>query len=332
MGDIVSYIAAKVPVASQAIYKHVGLRLLGKVVEIGEAWADGHIQAFRDKTAVRSEIAKAATAHAISTGIENPAIWGATADLLITDFTRKFENKAAVFNGALEYAASTKSDSKSGDEEVTPPEPPSEDWMNSFTRYCEDASSEELRDLFAKTLAGEINRKGSFAISTLRVISELTQDMASAFQSVLADTVDGFLLSQEKYSKGNELLWVGHLVDAGFFSASTVHIPSKKTASDDNMSVEYKLRIGRQPFLFAQYVEKRGTQFHLDADPSVQVRMLTVMGSQIASLLEKPDEEVTLRRISQELPYAQLLQSVELHVSDRATETLPLPPVDPRLV
>ncbi len=58
------------------------------------------------------------------------------------------------------------------------------DWLNIFTSYSEKASSERLRQLLGRILSGEIRKPGKFAITTLRVISEMDAEIAKAFQEV----------------------------------------------------------------------------------------------------------------------------------------------------
>ena len=60
-----------------------------------------------------------------------------------------------------------------------------QDWLNHFASYAERASSEGVRHLWARVLAGEIRRTGSFSLSSLRLLSELDQRMATTFQGVV---------------------------------------------------------------------------------------------------------------------------------------------------
>jgi hypothetical protein len=60
------------------------------------------------------------------------------------------------------------------------------DWTNIFVGYAEKASSERLRQLWGRILAGEIRKPGSFALSTLRIISEMDAEIATAFQEIVA--------------------------------------------------------------------------------------------------------------------------------------------------
>ncbi|MDR3531287.1 MAG: DUF2806 domain-containing protein [Rhodopila sp.] len=59
-----------------------------------------------------------------------------------------------------------------------------EDWINVFAGYAEKASSDHLRQLWGRILAGEIRKPASYARSTLRVISEMDIEIATTFQEV----------------------------------------------------------------------------------------------------------------------------------------------------
>ena len=66
---------------------------------------------------------------------------------------------------------------------------PSEDWLAQFERRAEDASSDQLRTLFAKLLAGEIRKPGGISPMTLHFVSTLDQKTASLIQQVFPYTV-----------------------------------------------------------------------------------------------------------------------------------------------
>lgn len=57
-----------------------------------------------------------------------------------------------------------------------------DDWLVAFARVSETRSDAEMRGYFAKILAGEIRRPGSFSQVTLDVASKLTTDLAELFQ------------------------------------------------------------------------------------------------------------------------------------------------------
>ncbi|MFJ6024073.1 DUF2806 domain-containing protein [Brevundimonas sp. NPDC092305] len=64
------------------------------------------------------------------------------------------------------------------------------DWLNVFTRYAEDASSERMRELWGQVLAKEIVRFGSFSLRTIRFMSELDKKTADAFERMALRVFD----------------------------------------------------------------------------------------------------------------------------------------------
>ncbi|MBX3215187.1 MAG: DUF2806 domain-containing protein [Labilithrix sp.] len=57
-----------------------------------------------------------------------------------------------------------------------------EDWLDMFARHAETKTNDEMRAYFARILAGEIRKPGSFSPATLEVLARLTPDLASLFQ------------------------------------------------------------------------------------------------------------------------------------------------------
>lgn len=60
-----------------------------------------------------------------------------------------------------------------------PDEVPSDDWLNLFGQYAENASSEQLSQHWAHILEGEIKKPGSFSFVTLLLASLLDQRLAT---------------------------------------------------------------------------------------------------------------------------------------------------------
>ena len=70
-----------------------------------------------------------------------------------------------------------------GDKEVSDREP-DHDWTARFFNYIQDVSSEEMQSLWAKVLAGEIERPGSISIRSLSILRNLDQASAMLFQTL----------------------------------------------------------------------------------------------------------------------------------------------------
>jgi hypothetical protein len=61
---------------------------------------------------------------------------------------------------------------------------PSDDWLNLFGRYAQDATSEKMQSHWAHILAGEIRKPGSFSFVTLHLASILDESLARIIENV----------------------------------------------------------------------------------------------------------------------------------------------------
>lgn len=64
----------------------------------------------------------------------------------------------------------------------------SEDWTSRFFEECQDISDEQMQQIWAKIMAGEVTRPGSFAPRTLSIVRNVTKNDANLF-AVLCEFV-----------------------------------------------------------------------------------------------------------------------------------------------
>lgn len=76
----------------------------------------------------------------------------------------------------------------SGVDEV-PDQEPDHDWTARFFDDVQDVSSEDMQTLWAKVLAGEVERPGSTSIRTLSVLRNLDQSIARLFQDLCSISI-----------------------------------------------------------------------------------------------------------------------------------------------
>ena len=57
-----------------------------------------------------------------------------------------------------------------------------DDWIEGFRREAVQRSQSEMREAFARILAGELRQPGTFSIQTLRTVSGMSQSTAALFQ------------------------------------------------------------------------------------------------------------------------------------------------------
>jgi hypothetical protein len=166
-------------------------RLIGAGMDIPVAWLaqqkakiDARTQAF---TLVEGAIAKAAASQAGG----NEEIVQRAVDVLVCKAYRKQSNREAVATAMLEELSSNPEPSATSNSssEVTEVD---EDWLNVFERYAEDASTDRMQKLWGRVLAGEVRKSGSYAMRTLRFLSEFSQADALLFSDFCNNSFSDF--------------------------------------------------------------------------------------------------------------------------------------------
>jgi hypothetical protein len=156
-------------------------RLIGNGADIPAAWLEQRAQRIKDTTAARSEVTQALATQTAKTAVTDPEIIERAKAALVDQVYRRQVNKEAVAMKTIENLQADPAPEHS--------DGPSEDWLAKFERHAEDASSDQLRSLFAKLLAGEIRNPGAISPRTLHVISMLDQETATLIQRVFPYTV-----------------------------------------------------------------------------------------------------------------------------------------------
>ncbi|MCX7567127.1 DUF2806 domain-containing protein [Sulfitobacter sp. F26169L] len=152
-------------------------RLIGAAVEIPAVALEGVVQGIRDKSDARSQISQAIASRAAETAANDPDIMDRAIQTMLARSYRVQKNKDAVATIAIEELSENPPPANS--------EGPSDDWLNKFERHAEDASSDDLRIMFGKLLAGEVRRPGDVSAATLTFISNLDSDTAKLIQRVM---------------------------------------------------------------------------------------------------------------------------------------------------
>jgi hypothetical protein len=97
---------------------------------------------------------------------------------------RKLENKVAAAQAAIEELE-VDPGSISAAHEIE------DDWLNLFARLAEDKSSETLRRLFGKVLAGEVKKPGSFSLRTIQLLATISKSDADLISQFLSYELGG---------------------------------------------------------------------------------------------------------------------------------------------
>lgn len=167
-------LAANVPAPVQTAFVKTLGRLLGGLTALPEGWIRRRVQAYDDVTNARSAVAAVLAKGVAENALADPITMRAATEIYLPNEIRKSRNKVQIAQLAAEEIQNHATDDAAAS-------PPSDDWMNAFTRLAEDASSEELQTLFARILAGEVVQPGSYSRATLRAVSELDKELAEQF-------------------------------------------------------------------------------------------------------------------------------------------------------
>ena len=173
-------------------------RLIGAALDVPGAKMEAWANRIRNQGRLESATYDAAVER-IGATIDSETDVARLVDEVVASRIQAIANKKHVVKRAVELLALPSSDTQTAPEsdaaEVDP------DWLNYFDGYAEKATSENVRDLWARVLAGEIRSPGSFCRATLRLLAELDQQMASWFQQETEFRVqDKFILRPENLS------------------------------------------------------------------------------------------------------------------------------------
>jgi hypothetical protein len=100
---------------------------------------------------------------------------------------RKIENRAAI----VQVAVDEMNDGQSRPNDADAKTEIDDDWLNMFARIAEDKSSEELKNLFGRILAGEIRSPGSFSLRTIQFLATLSKSDAHEISNFFSYAIFG---------------------------------------------------------------------------------------------------------------------------------------------
>lgn len=177
-----------VPASIQASLTKALKRLCLAVIEWPSAVFEGKAAEIRAISGARAELTKKIGADLAGSAPIDQRAAVAAAEIHTKNILGRQFNVDSVVHEAV---SSIVNDAEEGASEGAPSEGAArsdpnkvvaDDWLDFFEREAELASTDDLRLAFGKILAGECTRPGSFSKSTLRVLSQLSQDTANHFQ------------------------------------------------------------------------------------------------------------------------------------------------------
>lgn len=287
-----------------AFFKTLG-SLLGGLTAIPAGWTKRRVQAYEDVTNARSAVAAIMAKGVAENALADPLIMQAAAEIYLPNEIRKSRNKVQI----AQLAAEEINDLQTQAQEASPP---NEDWMNVFTRLAEDASSEDVQQLFARILAGEIVRPGSYSRATLRALSELDKPVADDFTQMWSRSVGREVDYTPEFHGGEWYVRWKILAECGLMLAqkSAVSIPSD--ASIQGGGVWAPIKHGGYTLTLPFSKGDRPLWEHIP---------FTRVGRELGSILPTPNYRENIENVGRSLA-AQLQKKVTLQFCNDPPEIL----------
>lgn len=259
-------------------------RLIGSAADVPAAWLERHVELVRAETKARKLVIGAAGNAGAKSVADNEYIASDVLRSWLPSELRKMYNKRQVVAEtliALEDPRNESLDSETSHDV-------DDDWLNVFQRFAEDASSERLKQTYARILAGEIRKPGAFSLQTLRILSEIDQKTAEKFQTfcsrAIAVAVDGRTLIGNMHP-------AGHLEEDAVLLADSGLISGSDSGLSHNLEFEKEMAVIYIPFQKFQGVKLIEIQFEkLERSFSMPIYMMTKVGSELFKIIEIQNE------------------------------------------
>jgi hypothetical protein len=258
-------------------------RLVTGLADYPAAWLGRASQQVKNGTEARKQLSAELAKAAASTAVGDPELVERAVAAWLPEAVRKQTNREAVARAAVEHI---RDDPISGsgcvEQDLNP------DWMNAFVRHAEDASTDRMRDLWGRVLAGELRKPGAFSLRTVRFMAELDAKVGQAFERISKYVVDGDNVMLSGNHKGEMLDDILLLNEAGLLSglintSFTFNIPEDGcgiVVARDKCAVVY-------------------------GEPGALIRLecifLTEVGAQMYGILSLNDQEFTCRLLADKI-------------------------------
>lgn len=291
-----------------SFYKAVG-NLLGGLASIPAAKLNQIVQGIHDTTAARSMTTVIMARAVAEKASKDPALIEAAAEVYLPTELRKANNRLSVAHSAARHLEEAATINTNGDGAAVP----DDDWMNSFMRFAEDASSERMQDHFGRVLAGQVLRPGAFGLATLRAMSELDQTIANDFNYAWAKSVGNAVDYSPEWQRGDTFSMWERLRDAGFMATtnSSQYLPPFNPIFNGNSLWAPMQADGI--FVNVAFQQESTTHWaHIN---------FTRVGREIGSILPRPDFEANMRKAANRLSRNGLTR-IELNIPGKIAELI----------
>lgn len=254
-------------------------RLVGSLADTATSYFDGKRRLIDERSSYKIEIEKAEHVAALKKLSGNKTLGDRILKSISTDGIIRMENRLDIARKATILITDgtineqTINPQNTDDSEINP------DWMNQFYDYSGSASTEDLKNLWARVLAGEIINPGSFSKTTLRFINEIEKVSAEKFQYICHNFLLGGIFSKPKKLAGEPFLSFLFLEEIGLVSGVNANLSYTPDDSGGHIGI-----YGEKYILIARKVS--------NVDLSIPVIKLTPTGRELVNIVGHPEAHV----------------------------------------
>lgn len=260
-------------------------RLIGGLFDWPAAKIDARIDAIKHAAELKRRFREAqakGVVEALESGdSEKAQLLSASAASNIREFEKTL-NLAAVASEAVRFLTDQSTSSAEDEGEQI-----DDDWLNRFRHFAQEATSDDMRGLWARVLAGEISMPGSFSASSLRFIFELDRRLADICERYALRVLDGQVVVIDEDKRGQPLLDALALQSAGLITGVGGTL-TRTIKSDESGGF---VSIGRAWALKGKLASPKDIKF--------DAWLVTRVGEEIFSLLDAGEESSKFRRLSE---------------------------------
>ena len=178
-------------------------RLCAAAIEVPAAYLEGKAAEKRAETEARVKIIEASADKIASQLDVDPSYAKAAVKKFDQKIIREQVNVDSIVQMATKQIAE-EAEVKETDKEAKPID---NDWLSQFEEEACKRTSEQMQELFAKVLAGEIKQPSTFSIKSIRILGNMDQRAATLFQNFCSLSVSlkiaNIILDKRVVSMGN---------------------------------------------------------------------------------------------------------------------------------
>ncbi len=158
--------------------------LVVAAVGVPTAWLESIAERIRATGKARAAVTMGAVPSVVESIDKDDELRARATTYLGGRMLREQKNRESVLQQAVDQLRTDAQGPASAPDDS--PTPIDEDWLNIFGKLAEARSEETMQAYFARILAGEIRRPGSYAPGTLEVLSRMMKADAERFQQLLS--------------------------------------------------------------------------------------------------------------------------------------------------